>query len=63
MADRALEAWISDQLYALVGELLVFAKAGEAERQGERERKEAVLTTMFCFDDFLFLLTSTSLHF
>ena len=40
MADRALEAWISDQLYALVGELLVFVKAREAGRRGRRRENE-----------------------
>ena len=59
MADRALEAWISDQLYALVGESLVLsAKEGEKHRK-TRRRRGRFDDTMF--DDFFLSLTSTSL--
>jgi hypothetical protein len=39
MADRALEAWISDQLYALVGKLVLLVGERGAKRYGRKEEE------------------------
>ena len=63
MADRALEAWISDQLYALVGELRVLSpKRGEKRRDEEEIEMPLLLRRRRRRRFTFFFAHSTSFH-